>query len=270
MIIRARAPLRIGLACGGTDVSPFCDLHGGYVLNATIDRYAYATLRPIESTTAFFISSDRGSSDALELIDGEPLPLNRVDCGLQGNRQDQYSATIGGFNFIEFSDADKAVVNSLGLKNWIASELGASLLLFFTGVSRESAKIIADQSAGVKDLNPEALVSMHQMKQEALQMKEYLLKGDFKGIVESMRLEWQAKKTSAKTVSNPMIDSIYNAAIKAAALSGKISGAGGGGFMMFFVPPEKRMSVIEALDNFSGQVGNCHFTDNGAQAWSVA
>lgn len=344
MIIRARAPLRVGLAGGGTDVSPFCDLHGGYVLNATIDRYAYATLRSVGGSVSIFTSTDQGISESLELLDHKPLPLNgvlnlhkavynvmvrefnqgnhialelttfcdapvgsglgasstivvamikafveflniplddyaiarlafrieRLDCGLQGGRQDQYSATFGGFNFIEFLDGDKVIVNSLRLKSWIGSELEASLLLFFTGVSRESAKIIADQSAGVKDLNPEALVSMHQMKQEALQMKEYLLKGDFKGIAESMRLGWQAKKSSAKTVSNPMIDSIYSAAIKAGALSGKISGAGGGGFMMFFVPPEKRMSVIEALGNFSGQVGNCHFTDNGAQAWRVA
>ena len=344
MIIRARAPLRLGLAGGGTDVSPFCDLHGGYVLNATIDRYAYATLRYAEGASAIFISSDQGSSEVLELIDGEPLPLNgaldlhkavynamvvgfnqgrhvavelttfcdapvgsglgasstlvvamikafveflniplddyaiaklafqieRLDCGLQGGRQDQYSATFGGFNFIEFSDANKVIVNTLRLKNWIASELEASLLLFYTGVSRESAKIIADQSSGVKDLNPEALISMHQMKQEALQMKEYLLKGDFKGIAESMKLGWEAKKSSAKTVSNPMIDSIYSAAIKSGALAGKISGAGGGGFMVFFVSPERRMSVIEALSNFRGQVGNCHFTNSGAKAWRVS
>ncbi len=344
MMIRARAPLRVGLAGGGTDVSPFCDLHGGYVLNATIDRYAYATLRCAEFSTVLFSSIDQRNSVSIQLIEGELLPLNgvlnlhkavynamvlefnggkhiavdlttfcdapvgsglgasstlvvaivkafveylnlplddyaiaklafrieRIDCGLQGGRQDQYSATFGGFNFIEFSDADKVVVNALRLKNWITSELEASLLLFYTGVSRESAKIIAEQSSGIKDLNPEALTSMHQMKQEALQMKEYLLKGDFKGIAESMKLGWEAKKSSAKTVSNKMIDLIYSAAIKEGALAGKISGAGGGGFMMFFVPPEKRMSVIDVLNNFSGQVGNCHFIESGAQAWRVS
>ena len=344
MIIRARAPLRVGLAGGGTDVSPYCDLHGGNVLNATIDRYAYSTLRPSNDGVLKFHSTDQNKSEILEFQNGIPLVLNgvlnlhkavynaiifgfndgvhypmelttfcdapvgsglgasstlvvamissfvelfnlplddyaiaklafkveRIDCKLQGGRQDQYSATFGGFNFIEFADANKVIVNSLRLKDWIASELEASLLLFYTGVSRESAKIIADQSANVQGFDLKTLNSMHQMKNEAIQMKEYLLKGDFLGIAESMKLGWLAKKSSAKTVSNNMIDQIYDAAISSGALAGKISGAGGGGFMMFFVPPEKRKAVINTLENFNGQVGNCHFTSSGAQAWRVA
>lgn len=110
---------------------------------------------------------------------------------------------------------------------------------------------------------------MHGLKHEALVMKECLLKGDFTGIVDSMRLGWESKKRSAKTVSNPHIEEIYNAAIDAGALAGKVSGAGGGGFMMFFVPPEKRMDVIRSLGNFNGQVSNCHFTKHGTQAWKI-
>jgi len=100
-------------------------------------------------------------------------------------------------------------------------------------------------------------------------MKECLLKGDFAGMVESMRQGWENKKRSADTVSNQQIEEIYNAAIDAGALAGKVSGAGGGGFMMFFVPPEQRMDVIRTLTNFGGQVSNCHFTKYGAQAWRV-
>ena len=100
-------------------------------------------------------------------------------------------------------------------------------------------------------------------------MKEYLLRGDFSGIVDSMRLGWENKKRSAKTVSNPHIDEIYNTAIAAGALAGKVSGAGGGGFMMFFIPPDKRMDVVRALENFEGQVSNCHFTKHGTQAWRI-
>ena len=79
----------------------------------------------------------------------------------------------------------------------------------------------------------------------------------------------EGKKRSAKTVSNPHIDKIYDAAINDGALAGKVSGAGGGGFMMFFVPPEKRMDVIRTLNGFEGQVSNCHFTKHGTQAWRV-
>lgn len=341
-VIRARAPLRLGLAGGGTDVSPYCDVHGGYVLNATIDRYAYAVIKTLSEPVVRFVATDLrvekvraaevplplngnldlhkavynhivqnfnggiaiplelstfcdapagsglGSSSTLvvamirafaELLN---LPLDdytiahmayqieRVDCGLQGGRQDQYSATFGGFNFMEFYADEQSIINPLRIKNWIICELEASLVLYFTGVSRESAHIIADQSNNVKSGEVDALEAMHGIKHEALVMKECLLRGDFEGLVDSMRQGWVSKKRSAKTVSNPHIDAIYNVAIKAGALAGKVSGAGGGGFMLFFVPTEKRMSVIRALNTFEGQVSNCHFTKHGTQAWKIS
>ena len=100
-------------------------------------------------------------------------------------------------------------------------------------------------------------------------MKECLLRGDFDGLVDSMRMGWENKKRSAKTVSNPHIDKIYDAAISAGALAAKVSGAGGGGFMLFFVPPERRMNLIRTLKQFDGQVSNCHFTKHGTQAWKI-
>jgi D-glycero-alpha-D-manno-heptose-7-phosphate kinase len=341
MIVRARAPLRLGLAGGGTDVSPYADLHGGYVLNATIDRYAYAVIKTLNEPVVRFIATDqqnveaKGVSEAFVLngsLDlhkavynhmihhyngGRPiamelstfcdapagsglgssstlvvvviraftellnLPLDdytiarlayqieRVDCGLKGGRQDQYSATFGGFNFMEFYAEDRTVINPLRVKNWIICELEASMVLFYTGVSRESAKIIADQSSSITAGARDAMDAMHGIKREALVMKECLLRGDFAGIVDSMRLGWENKKRSAKTVSNPQIDETYNAAINAGALAGKVSGAGGGGFMLFFVPTERRMDVIRTLNRIEGQVSNCHFTKHGTQAWRV-
>lgn len=340
MLIRARAPLRLGLAGGGTDVSPYCDVHGGYVLNATIDRYAYAIVKSTDGAYVRFVASDQdiqverdlaarypldgrlnlhvavynrivndfnggqplavelttfcdapagsglGSSSTLvvvmirafvELLN---LPLDdyavaqlaftieRVDCQLQGGRQDQYSATFGGVNFMEFY-GDRTVVNPLRVKNWILCELEASLVLFYTGVSRESAKIIADQSRNVTTGSEDAMAAMHGIKREAIVMKECLLKGDFDGIVDSMRQGWESKKRSASSVSNPHIEGVYDAALAAGASAGKVSGAGGGGFMMFFVPPGRRMAVIRKLEQFDGQVSNCHFTKHGTQAWKL-
>jgi D-glycero-alpha-D-manno-heptose-7-phosphate kinase len=108
---------------------------------------------------------------------------------------------------------------------------------------------------------------MHAIKNEALSMKESLLKGDFNFFVESMKLGWENKKKSAKLISNSYIDEIYNEAINTGAQAGKISGAGGGGFMLFFVPTNKRMDLIRKLNEFKGQVSNCHFTDIGVQVW---
>lgn len=155
------------------------------------------------------------------------------------------------------------------IKNWIVCELEASLLLYYTGVSRESAKIIEDQSSNVQSGAKITINAMDGIKQEALIMKECLLKGDFNGIVSYMRLGWENKKKTAESVSNKNIDKIYDSAIKAGALAGKVSGAGGGGFMIFFVPPNKRMDVIRVLSQFKGIVSNSHFTQQGTQAWKL-
>lgn len=341
MIIRARAPLRLGLAGGGTDVSPYCDRYSGVVLNATIDKYAYTTIKPATNGMVFFEAADRlqswqgeaapslaldgtldlhkgvynrivrqfnggkplaltmtthtdappgsglGSSSTLVVsmikafVEWLNLPLGeydiarlafeieRIDVGLSGGRQDQYAATFGGFNFMEFHADERVVVNPLRIKNWIISELEASLLLYFGGVSRQSAEIIDEQANNVKRNDADAIEAMHALKQEAIQIKESLLKGDFDGLVRSMEAGWVAKKRMAKSISNPEIEQTYALAKEAGMKVGKISGAGGGGFMMLLVDPAKRMDVIRALQSTKGQVSTCHFTKYGTQGWKI-
>ena len=339
--VRARAPLRLGLAGGGTDVSPFCDEHGGLVLNATIDRYAYATLRPLRENVVRFIAPDQqveseypldtlipdgdilklhkavyttimneynenhfipvemitycdapagsglGSSSTLVVamitafseamnlgfddyeLASLAFKIERIYCGLMGGRQDQYTAAFGGFNFMEFYSNQRAVINQLRVKPEMICELEASIVLFYTGVSRESAKIIADQSQGVASGSGQTLEAMQGLKREALVMKECLLKSDMQGIVDSMRLGWESKKRSAPSVSNERINRIFDLAVEAGALAGKVSGAGGGGFMMFLADPARKVDVIRALSSFDGTVSNCHFTKHGAQGWKL-
>ena len=342
MIIRARAPLRLGLAGGGTDVSPYCDLYGGLVLNATIDKYAYAMIEPRpEGERVRFVAADRQESwegnagepigfdgrldlhkgvykrIVREFNGGRPLPLTltshtdappgsglgssstlvvamvkafvewlnlplgeydiarlayeieRVDVGLAGGRQDQYAATFGGFNFMEFHPGERVVVNPLRIKNWILSELEASLLLYFGGVSRDSAKIIDEQAANVQRKDAAVVEATHALKAEAIAMKENLLKGDFEGLVQSMQVGWEAKKRMARSISNAQIEEVYELATRAGMRAGKISGAGGGGFMMLLVDPVRRMDVIRALQQMPGRIYNCHFTKYGTQGWKV-
>jgi len=342
MIIRARAPLRLGLAGGGTDVSPYCDRYGGLVLNATIDKYAYTVLQPgSESDSVRFVATDKqeewvgeaapelpldGRLDlhkgvynriVREFNNGQPMPLTlttytdappgsglgssstlvvsmikafvewlnlplgeydiarlayeieRKDVGLSGGRQDQYAATFGGFNFMEFHPNERVVVNPLRIKNWIISELEASLLLYFGGVSRDSAQIIDEQTRNVEQDDNTAIEAMHALKQESIAMKENLLKGDFDGLVQSMEAGWVAKKRMAKSISNPRIEESYELARQAGMRAGKISGAGGGGFMMMLVDPVRRMDVVRALSTTEGQIYNCHFTEIGTQGWKI-
>ncbi|MDO9461782.1 MAG: dehydrogenase [Alphaproteobacteria bacterium] len=341
MLIRARAPLRLGLAGGGTDLSPYCDIYGGHVLNATIDKYAYTVLTPrsdgivrfdatdIIEEVEFKADGDIPLEDPLGLHravyrrvvqdfnGGVPLPctlstfceappgsglgssstmvvsmlkafvellslplgdydiarlafeIERLDFGLHGGRQDQYAATFGGVNYMEFYADERVIVNPLRIKNWILAELESSIVLFFTGRSRSSAAIINEQTANVEQKDSKSIEAMHELKSDALHMKEAVLKGDLVRFGEFMRKSWDAKKRTAHSVSNDHIDSAYMSAMAAGAHAGKVSGAGGGGFMTFLTDPSRRMDVIRALNKQEGEVMGCHFTKRGTEGWRI-
>ena len=341
MIVRSKAPLRLGLAGGGTDVSPYSDQFGGYVLNATIDMYAYCTIEVTNTDKIEIRAADQDLSfespavDHLEIdgaLDlhkgvynrvvqefngGDPLgfkmttysdalagsglgssstmvvailsafvewlnlplgeydiaslayQIERKDIGLSGGKQDQYAATFGGFNFMEFYENDRVIVNPLRIKSWILDELETSMVLYFTGVSRESAKIIDEQARNVAENKQTSIDAMHQLKADALVMKEALLKGEIQRFAKHLNKSWEAKKKMAHTITNQAIDEIYQAALDAGAISGKISGAGGGGFMMLFVDPTKKVNVINELGKFPGKVFKCHFTKHGSVGWTI-
>ena len=198
--------------------------------------------------------------------------IERIDCGLAGGKQDQYAATFGGFNFIEFYANDRVIVNPLRIRRKIENELQSSLLLYYTGNSRESANIIKDQIRTANaDLNEngDAIKAMHSIKQSAFETKEKLLKGDILGLADLFRNGWDAKKKTATSVSNSEIDELVHVATVAGAKAVKISGAGGGGFMMIFVDPIHRFNVINALSGFPGKFFPFQFTQQGVEAWTV-
>jgi len=340
MIIRSRAPLRLGLAGGGTDVSPYSDLYGGAVLNATVNMYAYATIEPRNDEKIILNSIDRnlrlefkadkslpidGNLDLLKgvynrivkdyvkqplsfelttYVDVPPgsglgssstlvvavigafaewlnLPLGeydiahlsfeieRKDLGMAGGKQDQYATTFGGFNFMEFYDSDRVIVNPLRIKPEIINELQFTILLYYTGTSRLSSRIIEAQIEGVKTKKEKPVEAMHKLKEQAILMKEAILKGKLNEIGYILDYGWQHKKQMAEGITNPLIDEIYNTAKKAGATGGKISGAGGGGFMMFYCPGNTRYKVVEALQKFGGEFRRFQFTKYGLETWRV-
>jgi D-glycero-alpha-D-manno-heptose-7-phosphate kinase len=157
----------------------------------------------------------------------------------------------------------------LRIKSNHLAELESSLVLFYTGVSRESANIIKEQTNNVVERNDKALAALQAVKAEAQKMKEAILQGNFFNLAESLRSSWDAKKKMATSISNSQIDHIYNAAIASGAVAGKVSGAGGGGFMMFLVDPARRPDVIRTLNEFNGQVMTAVFVEQGAHSWRV-
>jgi len=341
MIVRSKAPLRLGFAGGGTDVSPYCDEFGGYILNATIDMHAYCTIEPTAKGRISFHAADRGeqfeadsrgrfefdgkldlhkgvynrivkdyneskplsfsmttNSDApagsglgssstlvvamvAAFVEWLNLPLGeydmaslayaveRVDVGLAGGRQDQYAATFGGFNFMEFYKDDRVIVNPLRIKDSIVNELENALVLYYSGASRESATIISEQIRNTREKNRDAVSSMHRVKQNALSMKECLLKGNIAGFAQCLGQSWESKKKMASAITNKDIDAVLDCARESGAIAGKVSGAGGGGYIMFMTGPTNKMRLVRALNELKGQAVNVHFENNGVQSWTA-
>ena len=110
---------------------------------------------------------------------------------------------------------------------------------------------------------------MHRVKRSAVEMKEALLKAEIRAMAGILGESWKAKREMAQSISNSLIDNIYNSAIDAGAMSEKLSGAGGGGFMMLFVEPTSKLDVMAALSGFDGSFYRFHFTKEGAQGWSA-
>jgi D-glycero-alpha-D-manno-heptose-7-phosphate kinase len=342
MKIRSKAPLRLGIAGGGTDVSPYSDEFGGCVLNATINMYAYAFIDDSVTTNeVIFEAKDLGISETLSLdetietngrlllhravykrvmeqynngvyiplklttqSDAPPgsglgssstmvvamlegfrqllsLPLGeydiahlafeieRQDCNLSGGKQDQYAATFGGFNFIEFYENDRVIVNPLRMRRFIVNELESSLILFFTGTSRDSAKIIDDQIKSISDDDGQKLNAMHAVKESSYKIKELLFKADIEGMAKEFTTAWNAKKSTSSSITNELINNIESDILQAGALSMKVSGAGGGGFIMIIVEPEKRLDVLASLEKYEGRAHKFQFTDEGAYSWTI-
>ena len=179
--------------------------------------------------------------------------IERKDLGMAGGKQDQYAATFGGFNFMEFSAGDKVIVNPLRIKQDFLNELEFNILLYYTGTSRLSSSIIETQARNIVEKDPKGLDATDKLKEQATMMKEAILKGRFDEIGEILGYGWKYKKEMANGITNPLIDEIYETAIRAGASGGKISGAGGGGFMMFYCPRNSRYNVIKSLQRFGGE-----------------
>lgn len=192
--------------------------------------------------------------------------VERIDLGISGGYQDQYAASFGGFNFIEFHGRRRVVVNPLRIKKEIINELQYNLLLCYTGGIHVSAKIIDDQ---VKNYRKKSgFEAMCEVKQLAYDMKDALLLGNLNSFGELLNDGWEAKKRMSDRITNPQIDFLYEEAKAAGALGGKLLGAGGGGFLLLYCPYNLRHKVAARLQAAGGQLTDWVFELRGAQSWS--
>ena len=295
MVIRGRAPLRVSFGGGGTDVAPFCEQQGGAIIGSTINKYAYCSIVPREDDQIIVHSLDfdmtvKYNTNENYVYDGRldlvtaalmarwkgimldayamadlAYEVEREDLKIDGGYQDQYAATFGGFNFIEFHGRNNVVVNPLRIKKDIIHELQYNLLLCYTGKIHVSANIIKDQVQNYE--KKDAFDAMCEVKALAYAMKDELLKGNLHSFGKLLDYGWQSKKRMSNKISNPQIDELYAEALKAGALGGKLLGAGGGGYLLMYCPYNVRHKVAARMEAMGGQLADWNFELRGAQSW---
>jgi D-glycero-alpha-D-manno-heptose-7-phosphate kinase len=194
--------------------------------------------------------------------------IEREELGIPGGLQDQYAATFGGFNFIEFLE-DRVIVNPLRVSAAVQNELQYNLLLAFTGQTRMSSGIIEDQVKRFRAQDPESVHAFRELKRISVEMKNCILQNQLDGFGRLLHEQWGQKKRTSSRISTPELDTIYDAALRAGATGGKITGAGGGGYMLFYCPRETRHEVARRLDELGCTISDFSFEPTGLQTWRV-
>lgn len=338
MRIKSRAPLRVGLAGGGTDLESYYSIFGGLVLNCTIDKYANVeiALNNTNITNIHLLDSDDNLSITLDeltydksnkccLIIGVykyfieqyscnylgldistyvdapagsglgtsstlvvslvsafsnlfniPLgeyelaeiayDIERIKLQLLGGKQDQYAASFGGINLIEFKENGDTLVNPLRINHNIIAELESRIIMFYTGQSRSSEKIIKDQILSVS-LHNNALEAMHMLKQNALETKNSILKSDFEFFGQLLHSGWEIKRNTSSSITTFFIDKLYLSLLENGIIGGKVSGAGGGGYLTLFTAINGKAKALKKLKEIGGEIYSFRITEKGATSW---
>lgn len=308
-MILARAPLRIPLGGGGTDLPSYYARHEGFILSAAINKYVYIyvnrpaadslirvkyskyeqveqvsqiqhdLVRPalalldISANIEIVSMADvpdgtgMGSSGsylvalltALFELKRERRPtqtLAETACHIEmalarhpAGKHDHYMAAFGGITTLEIERDGRVRVSPLDVGLSTVEDLRAGTLLFYTGITRQSAGILEQQRTDTVAGSETVIESLHRTKALGYQIKAALQDGDLAAYGALLDEHWQNKKRRSASISDPRIDELYGAARRHGALGGKIMGAGGGGFLMLYCPRDAKAAVRGALND---------------------
>ena len=163
-------------------------------------------------------------------------------------KQDQYAASFGGMNFLEFQKSGRVIIDHIWNQSLDIDELFHSFLLLWTGTQRKAESILLSQRNSIQE-NKSIL---DEMKNMAIKLRNEISKNSFnyKVLAKYLHEGWLYKRKLSSVISNPIIDNAYNIALENGALGGKLLGAGGGGFLLLIVPPNKKEKLKSKLPEF--------------------
>jgi len=297
-MIITRAPLRIPLGGGGTDLPAYCSQYGGFILSAAINKYVYISLNKpnVQDVIRVKYSKTEEVVDISELkhdLIREALKLTDMNdkieisamadvpsgtgmgssgsftvslltalhsykrehishrdlaeeaCKIEiellkhpSGKHDQYMAAFGGITCLEFSKDSTTKITPIYLSQHCEDELRSNILLFYTGIRRDSCDVLKEQNDGTKSSDGVVCEAYHEIKEIGVMIKTALEKGALEGFGRFLHKHWLVKKRTSGKVSCSEIDELYELGMKEGAFGGKLMGAGGGGFLMFYCPSD--------------------------------
>jgi D-glycero-alpha-D-manno-heptose-7-phosphate kinase len=169
-------------------------------------------------------------------------------CGALIGKQDQFSASFGGLNLIRFYDDESVIVDPIITSQKIKKDIENSILVFFTGMTRESSSVLRMQSSQLA-IDKQLREVTKKMVQLAFEMKKIIEVGDLDNFGSILHEGWILKKQLNKRISNPDIDRLYEIGIRNGAIGGKLLGAGNGGYLMFYANQEHHEKISKALSD---------------------
>jgi D-glycero-alpha-D-manno-heptose-7-phosphate kinase len=297
---RARAPLRIDFGGGWTDVPFYAESEGGAVLNAAITRYVHGFIaRPETEGLLHTLRGDRcyvsytldapvgaglGASAAqtvlwVSLVKtsianlSDRLEIAEIACGIAallgivGGKQDEYASALGGIGYYTF---DAAVhPQRLDLPSATVRELRSRLVLVYSGKQRLSGSIHESVWSRYRQGAPATVGALATLKRLAIEMKDALLTANIDALGPLLSENWAAQRALDPSVTNPLLDDIFDFAIKNGALGGKACGAGGGGCLVFLSAPDQASRLQAAFKSRKLPVIDFDFDHHGVYLTSV-
>lgn len=187
----------------------------------------------------------RGESVTAETLARQACEIEIDILGKPIGRQDQYIAAYGGFRHFRFFPRCEVETNIINIDNSSKQRLCESLLLFYTGATRQSSEVLGEQRQNIASKMPVLI----EMRDQADELARHLKLGAIASLGQTLREGWARKKQLASGITNSRIDEMYDLAMSAGAIGGKITGAGGGGFFLVCTPPENRAAVRKKLSH---------------------
>ena len=276
MKVTARAPVRVDLAGGWTDVHHFADREGGAVLNVAITRYVRGELaraarrfRVIYHTDIppgaglgasaalnvvwlALVNASLGSQPSREELAEQAYRLEDL-LGVTGGKQDQYAAALGGINLLRFQGG-AVHVERLSIGDEIVRQLQERLVLAYSGEPRLSGDIHERVWKGYLSGEKKVAAALRRLKAIAFEMREALVSGDLGSFGALLGENWRCQKDLHPSITNDTVEGLFRVAEGAGAISGKACGAGGGGCLVFWCQEGAASRVASALRDAAPQV----------------